>query len=532
MFYVDIDGKRRRVYKQSDGGFYMYITKRSKKTVKKGVYEADPIPRKVKISANLNALMTQNKKLQAKLDELQGKMEMECLSGFSSVPSGVPSASASPLDVPVVAPYSPVQSDRSVSPIASLSEEERFRELIEERDLLKAQIKEIESQLQKSQTATREKLEEIAQKDEAKKLCDDEIRKLIIQKGEIESRESKLLEDIRELTAKLEQQSGVVIKEVLEGGKSQEDIDKITAEFSTRIQELEEKLRKCNEQCEQKMRNLEVEKDLLLYGCEVRVDNLSKEIKSQKGDIEAQNFELREELDILSRNKDKECDKKLEEIANTLKNKHDQDVEAVTSLCEDNISKLDSEKKELSERFDSMSSDYLEQGNQLTKCQDREEAQNKEFQKLLKDHNEEITALNYKAEEDKEAIRKECNADKASKDKQIIVLKEDKEKCNQTLQDDLAQLTEQHRDIETLLNENGRLSADLEQKDNQLATIVQELEVLQETHDKIAQELSKEVSNNKQLVLFIIELRQLEEAKKSRQITELIEGLAEKLKTT
>lgn len=214
MFYVDIDGKRRRVYKQSDGGFYMYVTKRLKKTLEDpDVYQASPKPKKHKIPANLGLLMSQNEALKARVEELE----------------------------------------KAVDDDLSRNDQD-YADLVSERDDLTNRIQDFEETLQRTDSASEDQLEKLSTLDKALAECKaeiDELRRINAAKDagfrqEIEniriSKEAEKMAEMEKLT-RANADKEKELRRQIEGTKDAEKKAEITELLRINAENLEQQLR-------------------------------------------------------------------------------------------------------------------------------------------------------------------------------------------------------------------------------------------------------------------------------------------------
>ena len=308
MFYVDIDGKRRRVYKQSDGAFYMYVSKKYKKNVaKKAVYEANPIPKKVKIPAKLAGVMTQNKEFQRTIQELEDKLDKatnDCLKS--------PEIDA------------------------------EYKQLIAERNELRSRIEECERDLAQKQEASEESLSELSNCDTALAECNKEINNVRAQLDNFQNLYSSLLDRYRNLEdtkTALDKQLGDSIARILTESDTKNKrviaecetaIEKIRADYENELRKmraenvaLQENNDAIKEQCNDKC-NLKIVEALEQQRDEVeqrRVEALEQqrvEVVEQREALKQQREALEQRVEALEQQRVETLEQQLAEVEDEL----------------------------------------------------------------------------------------------------------------------------------------------------------------------------------------------------------------------
>ena len=504
MFYVDIDGKRRRVYKQSDGGFYMYVTKRSKKSVgKKGVYEANPIPRKTKIPANLSALMSQNKALQKRIDDLEKNLDDVMITGspllplLPSSPGVVPSPPSPGLSSPPWAPSPP-----SVpSPVYSI---DAYNALMLERDELIREIEKMERDFQNAESTSEEQLQRLADLDNALIACKNELEmvraELTRESSELSGQSNELsleLRKVRVLYDELKKESGDKIRAALEESKAdcQQEIDVLKAEYDAKIDKLQndcefdKELLKAGSdaeiaKCENKLNSVIVEKEgllerLLTMNTESNIEsNSASNTESGVIDCENQLQPLREQIAELEDSIDKQANSQtamISKLQEELRSECNGQIENTSRLFEDAVSNLENENNTLKGEKSELEAVLADEQEQLIKCNKQTDENVRQFKDELKAANERFETNLSECENRVEECKSTCELDIARERKINNELDNKYQQCKAAHEDDTAELTQIFSQNQELINESGRLSAKLDESENIRASIESEL---------------------------------------------------------
>ncbi len=141
MLYVMIDGRKRRVY-EKDGGYYIFLTKKTRKPVnEKSIFKEDS-PKKTPIKTELNRLMDENKHLAETILQLEENLkekEQECDSRILDYADR--SSSEGEVQVPEIRiTPPPLDSERDIQSIM-----EELSLVKEQRDVLEKQVKSTET---------------------------------------------------------------------------------------------------------------------------------------------------------------------------------------------------------------------------------------------------------------------------------------------------------------------------------------------------------------------------------------------------